>query len=196
MSSGASGSKARRTARLTWRMRLAESARSRRSPRRDFLSVVMKWPFSQEGPGSPVSPASNRKVVGPFAPWLPKGTIRTESTRSLKLRASSETTSTQWRTGGLPSIAVQISPPAGRSARLIGSDRVIRPGLSSKFDFTFRFVAGRVTRTEQFGSTIPNSGAGFTASRFGESDGATPIQLRESDIPRPRRSSRLPGMLG
>src|SRR5438876_3373774 len=97
-------------ARLTWRMRTAERGRGNRSPRRDFLSVVMKWPFSQDGPGSPVSPGSNRKVVGPSAPWLPNGTIRTESTRSLILRESSDTTKTQWRTGGVPNIAVQISP--------------------------------------------------------------------------------------
>src|ERR1035437_2313519 len=97
-------------ARLTCRMRTAESGRGKRSPTRDFLSVVMKWPFSQDGPGSPVSPGSNRKVVGPSAPWLPNGTIRTESTRSLALRESSDTTRTQWRTGGFPSIAVQISP--------------------------------------------------------------------------------------
>src|ERR1035437_5722884 len=100
-------------ARLTCRRRIAESGRGNRSPRRDFFSVVMKWPFSQDGPGSPVSPGSNRKVVGPSAPWLPNGTIRTESTRSLILRESSDTTKTQWRTGGFPNIAVQISPRRG-----------------------------------------------------------------------------------
>src|SRR5258705_11228434 len=81
-------------------MRTAESGRGDRSPRRDFLSVVMKWPFSQDGPGSPVSPGSNRKVVGPSTPWLPNGTIRMESTRSPILRESNETTKTQWRKGG------------------------------------------------------------------------------------------------
>src|ERR1035437_3329955 len=106
-------------ARLTCRRRIAESGRGNRSPRRDFFSVVMKWPFSQDGPGSPVSPGSNRKVVGPSAPWLPNGTIRTESTRSLMLRESSDTTRTQWRTGGLPSIAVQISPRRGGALWLV-----------------------------------------------------------------------------
>src|SRR5580700_3920099 len=106
-------------ARLTCRMRTPESARGKRSPRRDFFSVVMKWPFSQDGPGSPVSPGSNRRVVGPSAPWLPNGTIRTESTRSLMLRESSETTRTQWRTGGFPSIAVQISPRRGGALGLV-----------------------------------------------------------------------------
>src|SRR5712691_10615236 len=103
-------------AKLTCRIRKAESGRGNRSPRRDFLSVVMKWPFSQDGPGSPVSPGSNRKVVGPSAPWLPKGTIKTESTRSLILRESSDTTKIQWRTAGIPSIAVQISPRRGGGA--------------------------------------------------------------------------------
>src|SRR5664280_347895 len=84
--------------RLTCRIRSAENGRGKRSPSRDFLRVVIKWPFSQDGPGSPVSPGSNRKVVGPSAPWLPNGTIRTESTRSLILRESSDTTKTQWRT--------------------------------------------------------------------------------------------------
>src|ERR1019366_4874669 len=106
-------------ARLTWRIRAAESGRGKRSPRSDFLSVVMKWPFSQDGPGSPVSPGSNRKVVGPSAPWLPNGTIRTESTRSLALRESSDTTKTQWRTAGFPSIAVQISPRRGGALWLV-----------------------------------------------------------------------------
>src|SRR5260370_27863608 len=106
-------------ARLTWRMRTAERGRGNRSPRRDFFSVVMKWPFSQDGPGSPVSPGSNRNVVGPSTPWLPKGTIRMESTRSLILRESSETTKTQWRKGGSPSIAVQISPRRGSALWLV-----------------------------------------------------------------------------
>src|ERR1022692_2940075 len=105
--------------RLTCLMRAAENGRGKRSPRRDFLRVVMKWRFSQDGPGSPVSPGSNRRVVGPSAPWLPKGTIRTESTRSLMLRESSDTTRTQWRAGGLPSIAVQISPRRGGALWLV-----------------------------------------------------------------------------
>src|ERR1022692_5107613 len=105
--------------RLTCLMRDAENGRGRRSPRRDFLRVVMKWPFSQDGPGSPVSPGSNRRMVGPSAPWLPKGTIRTESTRSLMLRESSDTIKTQWRTGGFPSIAVQISPRRGEALWLV-----------------------------------------------------------------------------
>src|ERR1035441_4864607 len=124
-------------ARLTCRMRTAESGRGKRSPTRDFLSVVMKWPFSQDGPGSPVSTGSNRKVVGPSAPWLPEGTIGTESTRSLVLRESSDTTKTQWRTGGFPSIAVQISPRRGDTLWLgkghllsFGASRVFAIGLS------------------------------------------------------------------
>ena len=100
-------------------MRAAESGRGKRSPSRDFLSVVMKWPFNQDGPSSPVSPGSNRKVVGPSAPWLPNGTIRTDSTRSPALRESSDTTRTQRRTGGFPSMAVQISPRRGSTLWLV-----------------------------------------------------------------------------
>src|ERR1022692_3668671 len=106
-------------ARLTCLMRAAEHGRGKRAPRRDFLRVVMKWPFNQEGPGSPVSPGSNRKVVGPSAPWLPNGTIKTESTRSLIFRESSDTTRTQCRTGGFPSMAVHISPRRGDALRLV-----------------------------------------------------------------------------
>src|ERR1035441_8269736 len=106
-------------ARLTWRIRAAESGRGKRSPRSDFLSVVMKWPFSQDGPGSPVSPGSNRKAVGPSAPWLPDGTIRPESTLSLMLREPRHTSRAQWRAGGLPSIAVQISPRRGGALWLV-----------------------------------------------------------------------------
>ena len=92
---GESGSNACRMAWVTWRICRPESARGRRSPRRDFLRVVMKWPFIQEGPGSPVSPGSRRRVVGPSTPWLPNGTIKTESTRSLVFLVSSDTTKTQ-----------------------------------------------------------------------------------------------------
>jgi len=81
--------------------------------------VAMKWPFSPDGPGSPVSPGSNRGVVGPSAPGLPNGTIGTESTRSLRLRESRDTTNTHWRTAGLPSIAVRISPRRGEALRLV-----------------------------------------------------------------------------
>src|SRR5437870_9670686 len=122
-------------ARLTCRMRAAESGRGKRSPRRDFLSVVMKWPFTQDGPGSPVSPGSNRTVVGPSAPWLPNGTIRTESTRSLMLRASSDITKTQWRTGGFPSIAVQISPRRGETLSLLKVHR-LRCGTQGVFEIS------------------------------------------------------------
>src|SRR5450759_1503982 len=130
-------------ARLTCRRRIAESGRGRRSPRRDFFRVVMKWPFSHDGPGSPVSPGSNRKVVGPSAPWLPNGTIRTESTRSLRLRESSDTTRTQWRTGGFPSIAVQISPRRGEALRLVKVHLLRRP---AQCVFEVNLFRGRLGR--------------------------------------------------
>src|ERR1039458_2982256 len=53
---GESGSKARGMARLTCRMRSAEKGRGKRSPRMDFLSVVMK---AQELP----RPAPNPQKV-------------------------------------------------------------------------------------------------------------------------------------
>jgi len=130
---GESGSNARWMARLTCRMRAAESGRGKRSPRRDFLSVVMKWPLSQDGPGSPVSPGSNRTVVGASAPWLPKGTIKTESTRSLIFRESSDTTNTQWRTAGAPSIAAQISPRRGGALWLV-KIHLLRCGAQGIFE--------------------------------------------------------------
>ena len=70
----------------------------------------MKWPFRKDGAGNPVSPGSNSRVVGPSCPELPKGIINSEFTRSLAFRASSETISTQCRTGGLPRLALHISP--------------------------------------------------------------------------------------
>ena len=45
---GESGSNACRMAWVTWRICRPESARGRRSPRRDFLRVVMKWPLSRK----------------------------------------------------------------------------------------------------------------------------------------------------
>ena len=95
-------------------------------PEKRFFSVVMKWALSQEGPGNPVSPGSNRRVVGPSAPWLPNGIIKTESTLSLRLRASRDTINTQCRAAGVPNIAVQISPRRGRALRLIKVDLLRR----------------------------------------------------------------------
>jgi len=110
---GASGSKARR---ITWetiaildRERERASLRSRRS----FVRVVIKWPFKYDVAGRPLSPGSSRRVVGPSYPALPNGTIKTEFTCSLVFRALSETIKTQWRAGGSPMLAVQISPRMG-----------------------------------------------------------------------------------
>ena len=103
----------------------------------------MKCPISQDGPGHPVSPGSNLKVVGPSAPWLPNGTINTESTRSLLLRESSDTTKTQWRTAGLPSIAVQISPRRGGTLWLV-KVHLLRCGAQDIFKISlFRGSLGR-----------------------------------------------------
>src|SRR6266699_918959 len=52
-------------------------------------------------------------TVGPSGPLLLNGTIRTESLRLLRFLSSRETISTQWRMGGLPKLAVQISPRRG-----------------------------------------------------------------------------------
>src|SRR2546430_14842907 len=52
-------------------------------------------------------------TVGPSGPLLLNGTIRTESRRLLRFLSSRETISTQWRMGGPPKLAVQISPRRG-----------------------------------------------------------------------------------
>src|SRR5439155_25582958 len=52
-------------------------------------------------------------TVGPSGRLLLNGTIRTESLRLLRFLSSRETISTQWRMGGLPKLAVQISPRRG-----------------------------------------------------------------------------------
>jgi len=69
----------------------------------------MKCPLSQEGRGKPLSPGWSSIVVGPSAPLRPSGIINTESVRSDLLRASRETIRTQWRWGGSPRLAIQIS---------------------------------------------------------------------------------------
>ena len=70
----------------------------------------MKWPLIQDGPGKPVSPGWNCKVVGEIPPRELNGTMSTLSMFLFRLRESNETTTTQWRTGGFPRLAVQISP--------------------------------------------------------------------------------------
>src|SRR5437867_19133 len=82
-----------------------------------------------------LSPGSNLKVVGPSAPWLLKGTIRTESSRSLILRESSDNIRAQCRTGGAPSIAVQISPRRGGALWLIKVN-LLRCGAQRVFKVT------------------------------------------------------------
>ena len=69
--------------RHTSRIRLEDRARGARLRRRAFGKVVMKWPLSQEAKGRPVSPGGSRHVMGPSAPRLPKGMMRTVSTFSL-----------------------------------------------------------------------------------------------------------------
>jgi hypothetical protein len=82
-SHGASRSKARRMMKHTSLIRLDDRARGAHCRRRAFGKVVMKWPVSQQAQGRPVSPGGSRNVVGPSAPRLPKGTMRTVSTFSL-----------------------------------------------------------------------------------------------------------------
>src|ERR1035438_6743447 len=147
-------------------MREAESGRGKRSPTSDFLSVVMKWPFIQDGPGSPVSPDSNRMVVGPSAPWLPKGTIRTESTRSLRLRESSDTIKTQWRTGGFSRIAGQISPRRGEALWLV-KVHLLRYSAQGVFEIgLFRGGFGGQAFEVTGGLTLQRSAVVQPAGRF------------------------------
>ncbi len=79
----ASGSNARRIISDTSRILACDSIRDCLSTRRALGRVVTKWPLSQDGSGRPVSPGSNKSVVGPSTPILPKGTIRTVFARSL-----------------------------------------------------------------------------------------------------------------
>lgn len=52
-------------------------------------------------------------TVAPSGPLL-SGTMSIDSVRSLRFLGSRETIKTQWRMGGLPRFAVQISPRRGR----------------------------------------------------------------------------------
>src|SRR5437899_11952522 len=88
-----------------------ESLLGKRAIRSDFFSTPMKCAFRKQGSGSPLSPGSMRITVGPGPPKLPKGTIRTESAASLKLRLSSERITTACLL--LPVLAVQMSPRPG-----------------------------------------------------------------------------------
>lgn len=97
----------------------------------------MKWPFSHETPGRPVSPAGIENAVGPSCPaWL-KGTIRTEFI-PLRFRASSETITTQCcgAPSSLPSTAVQISPRRG----------VGRTGAPAAMSFVVIYEASGITK--------------------------------------------------
>jgi hypothetical protein len=55
----------------------------------------MKWPFTKEELGSPVSAGGSGTTVAPSGPLLLRGTISTVSLLSLRFLPSSETTSTQ-----------------------------------------------------------------------------------------------------
>jgi hypothetical protein len=77
-------------ARLTCRMRNDEIGRGKRSPRRDFLSVVMKWPCSRDGPGSPSLRAQIARWLD--RPHLGCRTERSEWNRLVRLNCGSRAT--------------------------------------------------------------------------------------------------------
>lgn len=110
---GASGSKLRRIASTISLIRVAERMRLSCVSSAHFARVCMKCPFTKDGPGRPVSPGGSSITVDPSGPVLLNGTINTESFRSLRFLWSRETISTQWRIGGLPRLAVHISPRRG-----------------------------------------------------------------------------------
>lgn len=91
---GASGSNARLTATDNCRILASDIRRGRRFTNWVFRIVVMKWPFSHETPGSPVSADGIENAVGPSWPALAKGTTRTELTGTI-FRLSSDTITTQ-----------------------------------------------------------------------------------------------------
>jgi len=92
---GASGSKLRRIAITTSRIRVLDRTRLSRSISPCLGKDWMKWPFTKEGPRSPVSPGGSGTTVAPSGPLLLRGTISTVSLRSLRFLPSSETTSTR-----------------------------------------------------------------------------------------------------
>jgi len=92
---GASGSKLRRIAITTSRIRVFDRTRLSRPINPRLGKDWMKWPFTNEGPGSPVSPGSSGTTVAPSGPLLLRGTISTVSLLSLRFLPSSETTNTQ-----------------------------------------------------------------------------------------------------
>jgi hypothetical protein len=92
---GASGSKLLRIAITTSRIRALDKTRLSRSSNPRLEKVCMKWPFTNDGPGSPVSPGDSGTTVAPTGPLLFKGTIRTVSVLSLRFLPSSEMINTQ-----------------------------------------------------------------------------------------------------
>lgn len=110
LSAGESGSNARRIARQTSRILRSDSRRVSGSINRTFGRSCIRSPRRCDGPGSPVSPASNGIAVGMDTALLPNGTMSTVSMNRLRLRASTETTTAQCRRGGSPKFTIQISP--------------------------------------------------------------------------------------
>ena len=81
---GASGSKLRRIAITTSRIRAVDSTRGSRFMSACFGSVCTKCPLIKEGPGKPLSPDGSAITVAPSGPLLLKGTTITLSLRWLR----------------------------------------------------------------------------------------------------------------
>src|SRR5436190_22603133 len=83
-------------------------------------------------------------TVGPSGPLLLNGTIRTESLRPLRFLSSRETISTQWRMGGLPKLAVQISPRRGSGLLIKVDTRCTLRERRLKSSLLLRLFVGHV----------------------------------------------------
>src|SRR5207248_7523920 len=83
-------------------------------------------------------------TVGPSGPLLLNGTIRTESLRPLRFLSSRETISTQWRMGGLPKLAVQISPRRASGLLIKADNRCTLRERLSKSSLLPRLFVGHV----------------------------------------------------
>ena len=135
----------------TSRIRVFDRTRRSRSSSPRLGNDCIKWPLTNDAPGSPLSPVGNRTTVGPSGPLLLRGTISTVSLLSLRFLPSSETTSTQCRTGGDPRFAVQISPRLGETLavnvyphRTLGQRRLQRSFLRGFLLGQFGEIIGSV----------------------------------------------------
>src|SRR5437870_6774977 len=116
-------------------------------------------------------------TVGPSGPLLLNGPIRTESLRPLRFLSSRETISTQWRMGGLPTLAVQISPRRGSGLLIKVDTRCTLRERRLKSSLLLRLFVGHVGKIRSrvvrqpfailLNQELPNSEANSLGQRRG-----------------------------